>query len=397
MSNRDDLFALLQSDPFGLLKGDSPKKAMSSEETTLVSSFEEIQDFIEVHEREPGSNIENINEFRLHSRLKAIRSDPRKVKALKKYDFLGLLKGDGIKEITIEDIISDDPFGLLTSDAETGIHYLRHVKPVERISPEFLSRRKVCKDFGLYKEMFDALHQELELRKRRLIKYKLPDLSVGGFYVLSGILLYLKSIDGKVEKENFKSGERNRFDGKTLCIFDNGTQSDMLFRSLDKAMQYDGYSISDIVDPEVENVKMDESDVTNGYIYVLKSRNNHVRDIPNLHKIGQTTGPVTQRIKNAKQEATYLFDDVDVVSVFRCLNIESSNLERKIHDFFGGVKLDIELTDNTGNVYKPKEWFQVNLNIIEDAINLILENKISEYFYDDKIQQIVKCRSLDLI
>lgn len=87
---------------------------------------------------------------------------------------------------------------------------------------------------------------------------------------------------------------------------------------------------------------------------------------------------------------TYLFDDVDVVSVFRCLNIETYTLEQTIHDFFGSVKFDIELVDNTGNMYKPKEWFQVDLNIIEDAINLILKNRISEYFYDDKIQQIIK-------
>ncbi len=390
MSKRDELLALLQRDSFGLLKGDGPKMALSPKEAILVSSFEEIQDFFEKHGREPQSNLININEFKLYSVLKAIRSDAHKINALKKYDFHGLLTGVGIKEITIEGIISDDAFGLLTSDAETGIYSFEHVKPIERIRPEYLSRRTVCKNFAQYKEMFAVLNNELASKKRRLKKYKSSDLAIGGFYVLSGILLYLQSIDGKVDSINYKSGERDRYDGRTICIFDNGTQSDMLFRSLDKAMQHDGYSISDLIETEDGESQISESDVTNGYIYVLRSRNAHVQNIRNLYKIGHTVSLVAERIRNAKQEATYLFDNVDVVSVFRCLNIESYNLERTIHDIFSSVRLDIELVDNTGNMYKPQEWFKVNLIVIEDAIKLIIANRINEFVYDDKVQQMVK-------
>jgi hypothetical protein len=390
MKKKDELLALLQNDPFGLLQADTPKAAISAEESILVSSFEEIHNFVEEHKREPQLNIENINEFRLHSRLKAVRSDPRKIKILKKYDFLGLLKGDGIKETTIEDIISDDPLGLLDEDLESDIFSIKHVKPVERIQPEFLSRRTVCKTFAQYKDMFDALHYELSSKRRRLIKYKPTDLNVGGFYVLSGILLYLQSIDGKIDVNTFKSGARERFDGRTVCIFENGTQSNMLFRSLDKGMLHDGYSISDLVETTTGKLQITESDVTNGYIYILKSRNIQVQHIRDLYKIGHTTGLVTQRIKNSKQEATYLFADVDVVSVFRCLNVESYNLEKTLHDFFGSIKLDVELADNKGNIYRPKEWFKINLNVIEDAVKLIIENKITDYVYDDKIQNIIK-------
>jgi hypothetical protein len=390
MNKRDELLALLQKDPFGLLKDERPKKTLSEEENTLVSSFEEIQNFVEEHGREPQSNMANINEFKLYSRLKAIRSDANKVKVLKKYDFGGLVQGEGIKEITIEDIISDDAFGLLESDAETDILSLKHVKPVERIKPDYLSRRKVCRDFAHYKEMFATLHEELASKKRRLVKYKSLDLKVDGFYALGGVLLYLKSVEGQLDTYKYSSGERDRFDGRTVCIFDNGTQSDMLFRSLDKAMQLDGYSISDLMESEDGNSQINDSDIFNGYIYILKSRNPHVQQLQDLYKIGHTTGSISERIKNAKQEATYLFNDVDVIATFRCLNIESYNLEQTIHDFFACSKLDIELLDIRGSVYNPKEWFKVKLNVIEDAIKLIVRNKINDFVYDDKIQQIVK-------
>lgn len=390
MSKRDKLTEMLQTDPFGLLKSKSNKAPLTIAESKLVKSFEEILDFFELHNSEPKSNISDISEFRLYSRLRAIRSDPGKVKTLKKYDFVGLLEGKEIREITLEELLSDDPLGLLNTDIESSIYELKHVSPTERISPQYLSRRRVCKEFPSYEEMFLALHADLESKKRRLVRYNSKDLNVGGFYVLSGILLYLKSIDGKLAKTEFRSGERERFDGRTVCIFENGTQSDMLFRSLNKAMYLDGYSISEILDSKSLSSDVEEQDVQNGYIYILRSKNRQVKDIPNLYKIGHTSGLVTQRIKNAKAQSTYLFDEVEIVSAFRCINIGSMSLEKKIHDFFELVRLDIELIDAQGNTYGPKEWFQVELKTIEEAITFILNDEIQSYYFDDRVQQIVK-------
>ena len=391
MRKRSELVDLLKNDPFGLLKSDYIKKGISEDDSALINSFEEILSFIEEHNCEPQSNLLNMIEFQLFARLKAIRSDPKKVKILSKYDLGGILKGENIKEITIEDIISDDSHGLLGKAEESEIFKLKHVKAVERIKPDFLSRRKVCKDFSQYKEMFNILHEELVSKKRRLIKYTSSDLNVGNFYALDGILFYLRSIEGDTSKYVFNSGERERFDGRTLCIFDNGTQSDMLFRSLDKAMQLDGYSISATINQSSnEATLVDESDVLNGYIYVLASKNPNVKDFSNLFKIGHTTGSVAERIKNAKKEATYLFYDVEIISTHRCLNIHTYNLEQTIHDFFSGVKLDIELFDSHQNVYKPREWFKVSYDVVKDAINLIVNNEINDYLYDPEVNQIIK-------
>lgn len=393
MKKRNELLDLIRDDPFELLKTEFIKKNISEEDSILITSFEEIQSFIEEHGHEPKSNISNIFEFKLFARLKAIRSDAKKIKILSKYDFGGLLKGEEIKEITIEDIISDDKFGLLNDDISSDIFQLKHVRSVEKIKPDFLSRRKVCKDFSKYKEMFNILHDELASKKRRLIKYVSSDLNIGKFYVLDGIILFLKSIDGNSNKYFFNSGERERFDGRTLCIFDNGTQSDMLFRSLDKAMQIDGYSISELIETNKSESEVNETDVLNGYIYVLQSKNPEVQNIKDLFKIGHTTGSVSERIRNAKNQATYLFHDVEIISTYRCLNIQSYNLEQTIHDFFSRVKLDIELLDRNSNSYKPREWFKVNFGVIEDAIKLIISNEIEDYIYDPEINQIIKRHS----
>ncbi|MBK8953369.1 MAG: hypothetical protein IPM85_15010 [Chitinophagaceae bacterium] len=208
MRKRSELIDLIKNDPFGLLKSDYIKKGISDDDSVLINSFEEIQSFIEEHNCEPQSNLSNMIEFKLFARLKAIRSDAKKIKILYKYDFAGILKGENIKEITIEDIIADDSDGLLGEIEESEIFKLKHVKAVERIKPDFLSRRKSLQSLSHYKEMFNILHEELASKKRRLIKSTSSDLNVGNFYALDGILFYLNSIEGDTNKYVFNSGER---------------------------------------------------------------------------------------------------------------------------------------------------------------------------------------------
>lgn len=393
MDKKNNIHEMLEDDPFGLLKDERETRVVTDAESSFIASFEEITSYVEEFGREPSSNMQDINEFKLYSRLSAIRKDPKKVKILKKYDFKGLLNNDEVKEASVEDLVAEDPFGLLTrDDVGEEIFTLKHVKPVERVAPDYLSRRRICKDFVLYKDMFSILHQEFDSKQRRLVRYKSADLNCGKFFSLGGVLLFLKSIDGDIDTKNFSSGSRDRFDGKTLCIFDNGTESDMLFRSLDKALQIDGYSISESLN-EIASDTLNtglEEDVFNGYIYVLRSRNQNVKHIEHLYKIGYTSGSVVGRIKNAKNEGTYLFDDVDVIATFRCLNMPSYDLEQILHDFFAHVKLDIDLMDSSRNIYRPKEWFQVDLKAIEDAIGLVIDRSLTDFVYDEKIRKIIR-------
>lgn len=157
-------------------------------------------------------------------------------------------------------------------------------------------------------------HDDLEHGRRRLVEFKEGDLHEGCYYVLRGVVLYLEQNLAVKQKIEYKSGAKVRREGRTRCIFDNGTESSMLYRSLGKALKLDGFCISDLIEKNESSVSIDSTDVQNGYIYVLRSlsRAPQIRSIRNLYKIGYCSGDVTTRIKNAVHEPTYLMNDVEV-------------------------------------------------------------------------------------
>jgi len=387
--NKNDFLSfLLENDPLGLLKSGKPQKT-KSKRSVLLNNFEEIVDFFEEYNREPCDSSSNVKEFQLYHRLKAIRSNAEMAKELKPYDMYGLLNGESVSTITLDDFLNDDPLNLLGGDMDNSIFEMKNVRKSERISPEYISRRQFCQDFELYKPMFDALHQELETGVRKLALYHPEDLAPNRFYVLGGIILFLKSVEGTVNTYSFTSGDRNRYDGRTFCIFDNGTTSDMLYRSLDKALQKDGYAISDKIQPTMLNESVNDNDLSLGYVYVLKSHNVNLKDFQNVYKIGSTTNTVSERIKNAPNEPTYLYAGVDIIETYRCYNMHPRELEDKLHTFFDKVRLNINIPDERGVVISPREWFNVKLEVISEAVELILNNKATCYVYDPSLEQIV--------
>lgn len=392
-TKKDKLSEIFESDLLGLLAVDEPKTApVSPQDSRLIDSFQEISDFYETNQRCPELG-DDIGEYRLASRLAAIKKDPKKVKTLLPYDYYNLLKSEETKSVSVEELISDDPLGLLDGDDEAdSIYTLSHVKPSERLRPDYIAHRKVCKDFDLYEEAFQRIHDDLEHGRRRLVEFKEGDLHEGCYYVLRGVVLYLEQNLAIKQKIEYKSGAKVRREGRTRCIFDNGTESSMLYRSLGKALKLDGFCISDLIEQTENPVSIDSSDVQNGYIYVLRSlsRAPQIRSIRNLYKIGYCSGDVTTRIKNAIHEPTYLMNDVEVVLTVRCYNLDVPYLEASIHSFFSNVNVYFEVRDDEGIMHYPKEWFAVPLNIIEEAIPLIVDKKIDNYRYDKNLQMIIQ-------
>lgn len=387
-NNNNFLSFLLENDPLGLLKATKPQKK-KAKRSVLLNNFEEIVDFFEEYSREPCESTTDVKEFQLYHRLKAIRSNADMAKELKPYDMYGLLNGESVSTITLEDFLNDDPLNLLSGDLDDSIFELRNVRKSERIAPEYISRRQFCQDFELYKPTFDALHQQLETGERKLAVYHPEDLKPNQFYVLGGIILFLKSIDGVVSTYNFSSGDRNRYDGRTFCIFDNGTTSDMLYRSLDKALQKDGYSITEKLQPSMATESVKEEDQPLGYVYVLRSHNAKLQEIPNVYKIGSTTNTVSERIRNAQNEPTYLYAGVDIIETYRCFNMHPRELEDRLHTFFDKLRLNINIPDERGVVISPREWFRVKLEVIGEAVELILNKKINDFVYDPVLEKIV--------
>ena len=386
------LAEIFADDSLGLLSVDENRsKSITPQDERLIDSFREISEFYETYHRIPELS-DDIGEYRLASRLDAIRKDPRKVKTLLPYDYYNLLKTGETKSVSVEELMNDDPLGLLDdTNEEDSIFTMSHVKPSERIRPDYIARRSICKDFEEFKPLFDSMHEELSSGKRHLIPFKSEDLQEGHFYVLRGILFFMAVNSAELTEKTYAGELYRRKDGRTRCIFDNGTESTMLFRSLVKAMQHDGFSISE------KSTGFSQYDITDedrqcGYIYVLRSlsRNPQIRQMRNLYKIGYCSGDVITRIKNAIHEPTYLMSDVEIVLTARCYNLDVPYLESAIHRFFSDVNVYFEVQDDKGDLHYPKEWFQAPIRVIEEAIQLIVDKRDADYKYDSTVQMIVQ-------
>ena len=237
MDNTAKLLEIFTNDPLGLLEVKPKSSPARNEDERLAASFEEINGFIDKHQREPQKNMKDMQEATLFSRLKGLRENPDKMDSLQAYDRHNLLEIVQEVEVnSIEDILSGDMFGIL-DDAED-IFTLKHV-PQEREQAELVARREPCKEFDKYELLFKECHADLKAGKRKLIKFNERFLEEGNFFILKGVMVYLGKIY-EAKKDKFQ-----KLDGRTLCIFENGTQSNMLMRSLGKGLFDDGYAISE--------------------------------------------------------------------------------------------------------------------------------------------------------
>lgn len=108
-----------------------------------------------------------------------------------------------------------------------------------------------------------------------------------------------------------------------------------------------------------------------------------------LYKIGFSTQPAQNRIKNAAGEPTYLMADVALVSEYQTYNLNPRKLELLLHTFFAKSCLNIDVFDKDGVRHTPREWFVVPLHIIETALKLLISGEIVNYEYDSNGQKIV--------
>ena len=396
MDKEKVLKEIFENDPLGLLNVKPTTSYGLNEDGRLISSFNEINVFYETNNREPELG-KGVQEHQLYARLKSIRENPSKMEQLKPHDNFGLL--DFVpKEInSLDDILNDDLLGILDGD-DIGLFDLKHVPKFEdRNSADFIARRKACKDFDNYEHLFKGVQTDLKSGKRKLIKFKQENLREKCFYVHNGVLLYLDSVKFEKQIQKFNSGVHNRPDGRTKTVFENGTESNMMFQSLYKALHENGQVVSENVDNTNQEFlekysNINDEDEAAGFIYILKSKSNkqEIKEINNLFKIGFSKVSVEERIKNASQEPTYLMADVRVVMAYKCFNMNTHKLEQLLHGFFGRSCLNIDVFDLNGNRHTPREWFIAPLEVIEQAIQFIIAGAIVKYKYDDTNEKIVE-------
>lgn len=398
MEDKDKILdEIFRNDPLGLLNVKPKTSNVKTSDERLSASFEEINDFISKNEREPSPNPSNITEYQLYSRLKSLREDQDKRIALERQDTYGLLKVENKEINSIDDIFNDDLLGIFDDGEAQSLFEFKHTpREIARAEADFVARRKPCKNFKDYQVLFKSVQADLSSGKRKLVDFKQGNIREGAYYIHRGILFLLEKIDISKTEHYREDGTRVRTDGRTRCIFENGTESNMLMRSVEKILYANGKVVTENADSVTEefyerftDIKDDDKEA--GYIYVLSSKSTDpkITEIKNLFKIGYSTTPVESRIKNAEKEPTYLMAPVHIEAEYKTFNMNTQKFEQLLHNFLGGTCLNIDVYDSKGHRHSPREWFIAPLGIIDQAIQMIITGEIINYEYDQKLEVIV--------
>ena len=360
-------------------------------EERIIAGFEEIQRFVEEHEAAPQHGEDRDIFERLYAvRLDRLRELEECRTLLEPMDHQGLIKGAEMAVSgELEEIDDDALLAELGVKAETAeITELRHVRSgAEKRAAEEIANQKRCEDFETFKPLFEQIQKELNtaVRISRVIRkdagFLKSDIKKGEFFILGGQTLYIAEVGEVIKAPN---GEN---DARLRVIYSNGTESNILLRSLQRAIYKDkaSRSISKPAAGPLFSGTSEDDDLASGTIYVLRSKSDHpvvAEDRKLLHKIGVTGGDVERRIANAKLDPTFLMADVEVVATYELFNINRAKLEKLIHKFFDAARLDIEIKDRFGKPVVPREWFLVPLFVIDEAVEKIKDGTISNYIYD---------------
>lgn len=364
------------------------KKAVTRtpREERIIAGFEEIQRFAEEHGRAPQHGEDRDIFERLYAvRLDRIRELQECRELVEPLDNTGLLTGAAQAAVIDTDELDDD--ALL---AELGIELeappiteLKHVRSTaEKKAAEEVASRDRCEDFETFKPLFEQVQKELDsgLRDTRPFEMK-AEIEKGRFFIVGGQKAYV------AEKGETTITDQGRTDARLRVIFDNGTESNMLMRSLQRALNKDeaGRRITEPTAGPLFSDQTIDGDEASGTIYVLRSKSDHPLVAENrelVHKIGVTNMSVEKRIAGAQLQPTFLMANVEIVATYELYNINRTKLENLIHRIFEPARLEIEIMDRFGRPVVPREWFLVPLFAIKEAVERIKDGTISQYVYD---------------
>ncbi len=365
------------------------KRTFTAREERIIAGFEEIQAFFEEKGRLPIQSADNDIFERLYAvRLEQIRAKQECRDLLQSFDHQGLLKD--IEQIAETDTDTEPESNAellakldIEPPEENDVRFLKHVKTRAKVRVvDEVANRTRCKDFDSFKPVFASVQQELKTGLREAVAYKgFAKVEQGDLFILSGQMVYIAEVGELFVNKN------NQKDARLRVIYDNGTESDILLRSLQRALNKDktGRRITHAsLGPLFEGLA-DDNDIESGTIYVLRSLSEHPviaenRDV--IHKIGVTGSKVETRISNAKLDPTFLMADVEIVATYELFNINRIKLESILHRFFESAKLNIEIMDRFSNPVTPQEWFLVPFDVIDQVVEKIKDGSIGNYIYD---------------
>jgi T5orf172 domain len=368
----------------------------SAKEERIIAGFEEIERFV----AEQGRRPQHGEEHDIFERIYAVRLDKLRESAecravLEPLDSRGLLDVQTDTSLNPEAEIDDETLLIslgIDPASDQDVTQLTHVRSRQEIkAAEEIAQRTPCQDFDRFKPIFDQVQSDLKKGARQTIKYQdNAAINQDDLFILNGQKILIAEMDEPFITDSGLPNCRLR------AVYDNGTESDYLQRSLQRALNKDKASRR-ITNPDLSSLPLFSSqvaaadDLATGYIYVLRSQSDHPFITENrsiVHKIGVTGGDVKSRIANAKKDPTYLLADVEIVATFKLANINGQKLEALLHKVFDNARLELALPDRFSIPVQPREWFLVPLGVIETAIEKIQEGTIDQFRYDPKIASL---------
>lgn len=399
LNSLDEIFGV--SDEFGLLNV-KPRSAAPGKNDLISSRFEEVNQFIDQHARLPFEHGESLSERQMAKRMKAIveGGDHAKLAGLDRHN---VLAGRELAKIvtsalpvspedvmSIDDILDGDDLGLLDL-GDISILDIKHV-PSERDMQDDVAQRTQCEDFWQFETIFKNLHADLKSGKAESVRFAENwQIAVGDAFILNGVMCF-------VDEVGDEHGRGEHKDARLRLIFENGTESNMLRRSLGRAlyMEEAGRRVlrdrDDTLAEAFQDIRLTHRDQRTGVIYIVKSISNNpaLTQFPHLYKIGYTELTVDHRIRNAERDIAFLEGPVQKVTEFECYNMNPQRFESLVHGFLAVQRLNVDLVGKDGKYYRPREWFAVSLEVAREVISRIIDGTITQYRMDNTTGQMVK-------
>lgn len=389
----------------------STQKQYTAKEERIIAGFEEIQQFVADNGRLPAHGEQNDIFERLYAvRLDQIRKSDECMALLKDMDPDELLsRAAVVREDESEyEVASDDELlkalGVDAVDDGSDLTNLKHVRSRAEIkAAEEIARRQPCDDFDEFRPVFDTVQAELDSGQRITERYQTESpIKLGDLFIVEGNKVFVANLG-----DEFEDGH-GHIDRRLRLIYDNGTESNLLLRSLQKALWRDPagrrimdaghdphplFTAADLDDAPVFIDTPDFEDELSGYLYIVRSKSDHAfvaehREL--LHKIGFTRGELEDRFDGAASERTFLMADAEVVASYRIANASAGKLENVLHRFFASARIDVKLREEVGGFVEPREWFLLPLPTIQEAISLIRTGGIENARYDIQTARIVR-------
>lgn len=389
-----------------LLKNVTAAKKKDRPKDPVILNFLEVLDFYKDNGREPAISGD-VNERKLANYLRAYRTRLRA--KVEQYDDVGLLDM-GLKEEqkkqpvgvvkNFSDILKSDKHGLLAG-ADTSIFAIKHVKDRNdglRNMPDEIASRRPCPDFGMFEKTFRDIQRAIASKEAKVTRFRSEvQVAVGHFYVLNGILCYVAEILDE-RKDEVAHNVVERDNPRFRVIFDNGVETNILKRSLARALYKDQHGRIVIPSGKETPILVGSTDGKQnmretGCVYILSSETKspalaEMKSRGMLHKIGFSTQDVMERIRGAEKDPTYLEAPVKVEANIRCYNLDPRKMESLIHAFLVNQRISMTMYTSSGKAYVPREWYNVDLETALEVARHIADGTIMEYRMDNTTNRI---------